>query len=78
MNKLISFFILLILTPSAFSMNSNKVVILKHKAEVTGANSQGRAVSGHLDNGPTIYPSQSKDSLNLALNKKKKKSTITK
>ena len=68
MNKLALIFIPLILTSSAFSMDSNKTVILEHKAEVTGADSQGKAVSGHLDNGPIIYPSKSKDSLNVVLN----------
>jgi len=52
-------------------MSLNKAVILEHKTEVTGADSQGRAVSGHLDNGPIIYPSKPKDSLNIASNKKR-------
>ena len=72
MNKLVLIFISLILASSAFSLNVNKTVILEHKTEVTGSDSQGRAVSGHLDNNPNIYPSKSKDSLNVALNKKKK------
>ncbi|MFT4059784.1 MAG: hypothetical protein QM652_09565 [Legionella sp.] len=33
-------------------MSSNKAVILEHTTEVTSADSQGRAVSGHLDNSP--------------------------
>lgn len=78
MNKLILISIPLILTSSAFSMSSNKTVILEHKTEVTGADNQGKAVSGHLDNGPIIYPSKSKDSLNVALNKKKNKSNLKK
>ncbi|MFA5960781.1 MAG: hypothetical protein WC785_09720 [Tatlockia sp.] len=80
MNKLvlISISLILTLTSSAFSMSSNKAVILKHKTEVTGADSQGRAVSGHLDNGPIIYSSKPKDSSNIALNKKKNKSAPTK
>lgn len=78
MNKLVLISISLILTSSAFSMNSNKAVILEHKTEVTGADSQGRAVSGHLDNGPIIYPSKPKGSLNVASNKKKNKSTLIK
>ena len=71
MNKLVLISISLILTSSAFSMSLNKAVILEHKTEVTGADSQGRAVSGHLDNGHIIYPSKPKDSLNIASNKKR-------
>lgn len=78
MNKLVVISISLIFTSSVFSMSSNKVVILEHKTEVTGADSQGRAVSGHLDNGPIIYPSKPKDSLHVASNKKKNKSSLTK
>ena len=78
MNKLVLISISLILTSTAFSMSSNKAVILEHKTEVTGADGQGRAVSGHLDNGPIIYPSKPKNSLNVASNKKKNKSTLTK
>lgn len=78
MNKLVLIAISLVLTSSAFSMSSNKAVILQHKTEVTGADSQGRAVSGHLDNGPIIYPSKPKNSSNIALNKKKNKSAPTK
>lgn len=73
MNKLVLIFISLILPSSVFSMNSNKAAILEHKTEVTGADNQGRAVSGHLDNGPITYPSKPKNSLNMALNKKKDK-----
>lgn len=72
MNKLVLISIYLILTSSAFSMNSNKAVILEHKTEVTGADGKGRAVGGHLDNGPIIYPSKPRDSLNVASNKKNK------
>lgn len=78
MNKLVLIAISLVLTSSAFSMSSNKAVILQHKTEVTGADSQGRAVSGHLDNGPIIYPSKPKASSNIALNKQKNKSAPTK
>lgn len=78
MNKLLLISISLTLTSSVLSMSSNKAVILEHKTEVTGADSQGRAVSGHLDNGPIIYPSKPKDSSNIALNRKKNKSATTK
>jgi len=74
MNKLVLISISLILTSPVFSMSSNQAVILEHKTKVTGADSQGKAVSGHLDNGPIIYPSNSKGSLNVALNRKTNKS----
>lgn len=70
MNKLVLIAISFILTSTSISMSSNKVVIIEHKTEVTGADSQGKAVSGHLDTGPIIYPAKSKNSLNVDLNKK--------
>lgn len=79
MNKLVLIFISIISTSSGFSMSSNKAVILEHKTEVTGADSQGRAVSGRFGNGPIIYPSKPKDSSHdVVSNKKKNKSTLTK
>ncbi|MGQ3892155.1 hypothetical protein [Legionella sp. CNM-4043-24] len=67
MNKKILISISLILASSVFAMNSNQAVILEHKAKVTGADSQGKAISGHLNNGPLIYPAKTKGSSNIAL-----------
>lgn len=77
MKKLLLIFIPLILALSVFALSSNKAVILEHKTEVTGADSQGRAVSGHVDNNPVTYPSESKESLSMELNGQKK-NTLTK
>jgi hypothetical protein len=61
MKKTILIFLSIIIISSAHSMNLNKATIIGHKAEVTGSDSSGRAINGHLENGTIIYPSNQKN-----------------
>ena len=44
----------------ADALTLDKAVILDHKSEITGSDSNCKVISGHIDNGPIIYPSKTK------------------
>ena len=69
MNRLVKIIPYLILSSSAFALTLDKEVILDHKSEVTGSDSNCKVISGHIDNGPIIFPSKAKNSPPLPSNK---------
>lgn len=55
MKKVTVAIISMLVVSSVFAMKMHKATIIEHKAEITGNDSKGRAINGHLDNGPIVY-----------------------
>lgn|GEM_PF-3695373 len=61
MKKSALIFLSIIIVTSVHSMTLNKATIIGHKAEITGGDGSVRAINGHLENGPIIYPTKQKN-----------------